>query len=444
MPEQKALAPTSKILFAITALLVLVASVWSTQSSSARVDSVSDERVTGSLGFPKDSPASTAPRSKPGTLPVPGSDTKKTLSHKVLPGDTLSSIFSSLDAPMSDLHKIMEADVEYLALETLQPGTELQLTFDENNHFIELALELDAARTFFFTKTEDATFEYRKTKAEVHWVSEVLRGTIEGSFYSSALRAGLTKKQIASVGQLLEHKLDFRRDLRAGDQFAVIIGHEMVDDKSTGKSRLEAASLQRGADTHTAFRFDDGNYYDDNGRSVLPAFRRLPMTTSYRVSSHFSRNRTHPVTGRGAPHNGVDLATPTGTPILSTGDGIVHRIGNHPYAGKYIDIDHGNAYKTRYLHLHKILVKKGEKVQRGHKIALSGNTGRSTGPHLHFELHINGQPVNPLTAEIPTAADVPKAVVKRFEEETTLKLAVMSTAASRSNLMLAGTRASFD
>lgn len=345
---------------------------------------------------------------------------------------------------MSALRNIMEADAEYLALETLQPGTEFQLTFDNNGEFTELALEVDAARTVVFTKTDDATFEYSKIEAETHWVSEVLRGSIEGSFYASALRAGLSKNQIASVSQLLEHQLNFRRDLRAGDNFAVIIGHEMAGDRSTGKSRLEAASLQRGSNTHTAFRFEDGNYYDQSGKSVLPAFRRWPTPTSYRVSSQFSRNRLHPVTGRSAPHNGVDLATPTGTPILSTGDGIVHRIGNHPYAGKYIDIDHGNAYKTRYLHLHKILVKKGEKVQRGHNIALSGNTGRSTGPHLHFELHINGRPVNPLTADIPTAADVPKALARRFEEETNLKLAVMSNAGSRSNLMLAGTRAAFD
>ncbi|MFO8142850.1 MAG: peptidoglycan DD-metalloendopeptidase family protein, partial [Marinobacter sp.] len=150
------------------------------------------------------------------------------------------------------------------------------------------------------------------------------------------------------------------------------------------------------------------------------------------------------VTGRVSPHNGTDLATPIGTPIMSTGDGIVHRTGDHPFAGKYVEIDHGNAYKTRYLHLHKVLVKRGQKIERGDRIALSGNTGRSTGAHLHFELHINGRPVNALTADIPTAADVPKAVARQFEEQTSLKLAVMGTAASRSNLILAGARPSFD
>lgn len=424
------------MLLVIATLLALVVSLWSTQSSSARIQPLSEGQMTQAPDPLEDSLATITPGAGAEIQPGPGTGLTA-VHHRVEPGDTLSTIFSSLGVPMADLRKIMEADAEYLALATLQPGTEFRLTFDEANQLTELALEIDAARTIFFTKTDDATFEYRQTEAETQWVSEVLRGTIEGSFYASAIRAGLTENQIASVSQLLKHQVDFRRDLRAGDRFSVIIGQELAGDESTGKSRLEAASLQLRSDTYTAFRFEDGNYYDENGKSVLPAFRRWPTTTPYRVSSHFSRNRIHPVTGRKAPHNGVDLATPRGTPILSTGDGIVQRIGNHPYAGKYIDIDHGNAYKTRYLHLDRILVRKGEKVQRGHKIALSGNTGRSTGPHLHFELHINGRPTDPLKAEIPTAADVPQALAGRFEEETAFKLEVMRNAGSRSNLMLA-------
>lgn len=443
MAEPKVFTPTHKVLFVIATLLVVIASVWSTQSSSAKTHSLSGENLTVSLDAQEAEPAVSSQNTHANTLSDTEADTK-ILRHQVQPGDTLGSIFSALGAPMSDMYKIMEADVEYLALATLQPGTEFRLTFDAEGQFTELALEVDTARTIFFTRTDHDTFEYGKTEAETQWVSEVLRGSIHGSFYASAVRAGLTPHQIAAVSQLLEHQLNFRRDLRAGDQFAVIIGHEMADNRSTGKTRLEAASLKRGSNTHTAFRFEDGNYYDQNGKSVLPAFRRWPTATPFRVSSHFNPRRTHPVTGRVAPHNGTDLATPIGTPIMTTGDGIVHRTGNHPFAGKYVEIDHGNAYKTRYLHLHRILVKRGQKVERGDRIALSGNTGRSTGAHLHFELHINGRPVNPLTAEIPTAADVPKAVAQQFKEDATWKLAVMGTAASRSNLMLAGVRPSFD
>ena len=119
------------------------------------------------------------------------------------------------------------------------------------------------------------------------------------------------------------------------------------------------------------------------------------------MSSAFNPKRRHPVTGRIAPHNGTDWAVPAGTPIQSTGDGTVIMTRKHPYAGNYVVIEHSSKYKTRYLHLSKITVKKGQKVSRGQKIGLSGKTGRVTGPHLHYELIAHGRPVNAMTARIP-------------------------------------------
>jgi murein DD-endopeptidase len=368
----------------------------------------------------------------------------KTIDWRVKTGDTLSRIFRANNAPMEDLQEILAADAEYLHLETLRPGTRIGLNFDEQGQFAELVLYLDPARHVSYSRQPDGAFVHQAFEEETFWVSEVLRGTINGSFYASAMQAGVTQSQILLIDQLLGSQLNFRRDLRAGDRFSVIIGHEMTGTESTGKTRIEALSLERSTRTHYAFLHDNGNYYDENGESVTPAFLRLPTQKRYRVSSHFNPRRLHPVTGRIAPHNGVDLATPTGTPILSTGDGIVSRIGNHPYAGKYIDIDHGGTHTTRYLHLHKILVRKGAAIERGQKIALSGNTGRSTGPHLHFEFHINGRPVDPLTANIPTAAAIPKADMASFKRKLGQQLAVMKRAGSRSDLMFAEAATLFD
>jgi len=116
---------------------------------------------------------------------------------------------------------------------------------------------------------------------------------------------------------------------------------------------------------------------------------------------------------------------PVGTPIVATGDGRVTRVEKHPFAGRYVEISHGSQYTTRYLHLHRIYVKRGQAVQRGQRIALSGNSGRSTGPHLHFELHINDRPVNPLTAEIPTLVSIPKNKRQKFRERVAEIVAVM-------------------
>jgi murein DD-endopeptidase len=107
------------------------------------------------------------------------------------------------------------------------------------------------------------------------------------------------------------------------------------------------------------------------------------------------------VTGRVAPHRGVDFAMPQGTPVLAVGDGEVVVAKRSGAAGYYVAVRHGRTYTTRYMHLRKLLVKPGQKVKRGDRIALSGNTGRSTGPHLHYEVWINQQAVNPLTAKLP-------------------------------------------
>ncbi|WP_372958826.1 peptidoglycan DD-metalloendopeptidase family protein [Marinobacter sp.] len=363
--------------------------------------------------------------------------TDQTVEWQVQPGDTLTRIFREHKAPVDDLQEILEADAEYLSLETLTPGTRLGLSFDDEDRFSGLTLHLDPARKVVYTRQKDGSFVHKETEADTYWVSEVLRGTVNGSFYQSALRAGLTRAQVVLIDQLLGSKLDFGKDLRAGDSFTMILGHEMTGEQSTGNTRIEAISLVRRSRTHYAFRFDDGNYYDENGESVTPAFLRWPTKKRFRVSSAFNRNRLHPVTGRRAPHNGVDLATPVGTPIVSTGDGIVRRIGDHPYAGKYVDIDHGGAHTTRYLHLHRILVKKGAQIKRGQQIALSGNTGRSTGPHLHFEFHVNDRPVDPLKADIPTAAAINEDDTPQFEEQLGEQLAVMEHAGSRSELMTA-------
>ena len=355
---------------------------------------------------------------------------------QVEPGDNLSYIFEQNKIPASELYQVMLADTPYLDLETLQPGVRLGLDFTDDGRFHRLTLYRDAARKVTYTRQDDGSYQYEAQTADTYWVSEVYRGRIEGNFYLSAKAAGLSEGHIALSSQLLGYKLDFRRDLRAGDRFTAVVSREMTGQEATGQTRIDALSLQRRQQTHYAFQFK-GHYYDENGQSVTPAFLRLPTQKRYRISSSFNRNRLHPVTKRRAPHNGVDFAVMTGTTVLSTGDGVVRRVGHHRYAGKYIEIDHGGSYTTRYLHLNKILVKRGSRISRGQRIAQSGNTGRSTGPHLHFELHIDGRPVNPMTAEIPTDAAVKKKDIAAFDALRQQQLAVMRDAASPSGLQTA-------
>ncbi|MBQ0846563.1 MAG: peptidoglycan DD-metalloendopeptidase family protein [Marinobacter psychrophilus] len=368
----------------------------------------------------------------------PQTSEPETQSYQIKKGDTLSDIFELKGIPASVLHQVLEADVEYLSLETLQPGKRVTFKYDRHRALEALVLSIDAARTITFALQDDGAFVARKEESETHWHSAITRGAIKGSFYASAVKSGLSDAEVAEVANLLKSKIDFRRDLRSGDTFTVITGREMTHDSPTGRQRIEAVSLLRGLKAYNAFLFDDGNYYNETGESVLLAFLRWPTEKRFRISSSFSSDRLNPITGRRSPHNGVDFATPVGTPIVSTGDGVVSRVGNHRFAGRYIDINHSGTFETRYLHLSKVLVKRGQRIKRGQKIALTGNSGRSTGPHLHFEFHVNGQPVDPLTADIPTAAKVPDVKLASFKAQVSKQLASMQSQISLDVILATG------
>lgn len=323
-------------------------------------------------------------------------------------GDTLSTLFDQYNLGQTALRNILSADESLLALETLRPGQKLYFRYKENTQYlIEMELYKHAGHRIIYRRTEDNAFDYTTIIKKGEWHNKRIAGEIENTFYLSAQRSGLTEHEAATVTQIFQDQLNFSRSMRKGDQFQVMRGVQTINNKPTGQTRIESVRIQRRAYEHTAFLFSDGRYYDKEGKSLARAFTRTPLSRSYRVSSSFNPRRVHPVTGRVAPHNGTDFATPTGTKVRSTGDGIVSRIGNHPFAGRYVDIQHGGQYKTRYLHLHKVLVRRGESVSRGQTIALSGNSGRSTGPHLHFELHIHGRPVDPMKAKIPLTRSIP-------------------------------------
>lgn len=197
--------------------------------------------------------------------------------------------------------------------------------------------------------------------------------------------------------------MNFAKDLQKGDKFKVLVRQETVEGKSTGNSQLLGVEVTSQGKTVSAWLSDDGNYYDGQGNSLERGFRRYPTHSRYRISSNFNPARKHPVTGMVRPHEGTDFAVPVGTPVLATGDGVVQKATSHPLAGTYIVIKHGRTLSTRYLHLSKLLVKTGQRVKMGDKIGLSGNTGRSTGAHLHYELRINNRPVNAMTAKLPMA-----------------------------------------
>ncbi|MEI2264142.1 murein DD-endopeptidase MepM [Erwinia sp. CGal63] len=315
--------------------------------------------------------------------------------YVVSAGDTLSSVLNQYGIDMGDINQLVKVDKD---LRNLQIGQQLSWTLTDDGQLQRLTWEASRRETRTYDRSGD-TFKASSAVQQGEWQSSVLAGTVQGSFVTSARNAGLSSGEISAVIKALQWQMDFRK-LRNGDRFSVMMSREMMDGKSQ-QSRLTGVRLQTGGKDYYAIRAADGKFYDRSGAGLAHGFMRFPTAKQYRVSSNFNPHRLNPVTGRVAPHKGVDFALPLGTPVLAVGDGEVIVAKRSGGAGNYVAIRHGRQYMTRYMHMKKLLVQPGDKVKRGERIGLSGNTGRSTGPHLHFEVWINNQAVNPLTAKLP-------------------------------------------
>ncbi|MEO9273432.1 peptidoglycan DD-metalloendopeptidase family protein [Marinomonas sp. 5E14-1] len=339
--------------------------------------------------------------------------TYTSIDYVIKSGDSLARIFSRLGLSRKSMYAILDADQEYLVLEPLLPKEKYTFTLDETGGLVSLTRRIDISKGVSYVRHESGGYSYEEHITPVNYSQQVVHSQIEGSFYESAKKIGLSDSNILIIHDVLEGRVDFRKDLRANDAFVLVLKTGSIDGIQVGTTQLEALQLTVKGETYRAFLHSDGRFYDEEGNSLTPSLRRWPTAQKYRISSPFNPNRLHPITGHIAPHNGVDLATPIGTKVLATGDGVVTRVATHKYAGKYLVLDYNGPYGARFLHLSKVLVKKGQKVKRGQVIALSGNTGRSTGAHLHYELHVKGHPVNPMTTKIPTTQSIsPEAKAK--------------------------------
>jgi murein DD-endopeptidase len=316
--------------------------------------------------------------------------------YTVSSGDTLSSALNQYGIEMGDINALVSSDKD---LRNMRVGQQLSWTLDADGQLQTFSWEIDRRETRTYQRADNGSFKMQQELQKGEWQNNVLKGEVRGSFAASAQRAGLTSAETSNVIKAMQWQMDFRK-LRAGDDFSVLMSREMLDGKSA-QSQLLGVRLRTGGKDYYAFRAEDGKFYDRNASGLARGFMRFPTVKQYRVSSNFNPRRLNPVTGRIAPHKGVDFALPIGTPVLAVGDGEVVMAKNGGAAGNYVAIRHGRQYMTRYMHLSKALVKPGQKVKRGDRIALSGNTGRSTGPHLHYEVWINNQAVNPLTAKLP-------------------------------------------
>lgn len=349
---------------------------------------------------------------------------KDQFSHTVVKGDSLKDVLE-LSGLEDDTSK--QLITTYPELKYLQAGQQFYWILNNDGELEYLNWLVSQKKEHIYELQSDGKFNRQILEKKSVWKREVLRGEMDGSFVNSLKKLGLDNRQIYQLTSALQWQVSLKQ-LKKDTKISILVSREYLEEKRTGQGNVEAIHIMTGGKGYYAIQAANGRYYNRQGETLGKGFSRYPLQRQARVSSPFNPRRLHPVTGRIAPHKGVDFSMPIGTPVIAPADGTVEKIAYQANgAGRYVVIRHSREYQTVYMHLSRPLVKAGQSVKKGERIALSGNTGRSTGPHLHYEFHINGRPVNPLTVKLPggsrgmATAERKQFLVKANEVERLLR-----------------------
>ena len=243
---------------------------------------------------------------------------------------------------------------------------------------------------------------------------------INQSLYVSLMESDASPELAIKLSQIFAWQIDFYH-IQKGDNFKVIYEELFVDSNFFAIGQIKAAYFNHHGKEFYAIPFMQDSvfqYFDENGNSLRKAFLKAPLEFR-RISSRYSKSRLHPVLKTRRPHLGVDYAAPVGTPIRSTGDGIIVNVGYNSGAGKFIKIRHNSVYTTMYLHMSKYAkgMKKGTRVSQGQVIGYVGSTGLATGPHLDYRFFVNGSAVDPLKVELPPSHPIKQELKVSYEAQ---------------------------
>ncbi|WP_224414430.1 peptidoglycan DD-metalloendopeptidase family protein [Modicisalibacter tunisiensis] len=340
--------------------------------------------------------------------------------YTVQPGDTFAVMAErTFGLGYREVLNLLDTLPDKTVLTRWRVGDNIDFQLDQDGHLLALRVMKDPRSGYLIKRdAPDATFAVSDIQKATEATQRLFAGTVNGSFAGSAAATGLSSGDVAELTNLLAKKINFRRVTRRGDHFQVLVESDMIDGKAMD-SRILAAHYEGQRTDLTVVRNDeDDRFYTPDGHSLDPAFNRYPFKGHYRISSSFNLRRVNPVTKRVSPHYGTDFAMPRGTPVRAPADGrVVKAAYQRGGAGNYLVIRQDNGYKTRYMHLSKKLVKEGDRVKMGQRIALSGNTGRSTGPHLHYEIMVNNRPVDAMRVKLPESKNLSGKALAAFKQQ---------------------------
>ncbi len=334
---------------------------------------------------------------------------------RVRNGEAFTDLMTRLGLTMEESMKVAEACDTSFDVRKMRAGNKVQAYYSFDTTVADSGPELEyavyeqgrAEAVIFRTKEPVAVWRWSKPVESSREFADV---TITSSLWNDMLAAGKSPQLIVPLSEIYAWSVDFF-SLQEGDRFRVLYNQKKCDGEVIAVDTIYYAEFIRDEKMIPAIRFDQGDrgnlYWSEKGESLRKAFLKAPLKFS-RISSGFSYHRRHPVTGKVRAHTAVDYAAPTGTPVMSIGDGTVISAGWSKGGGNTVKIRHNSVYTTAYLHLSRYGkgIKAGARVRQGDVIGYVGSTGLSTGPHLDFRVWKNGSAINPLKMDSPPSEPI--------------------------------------
>jgi murein DD-endopeptidase MepM/ murein hydrolase activator NlpD len=341
------------------------------------------------------------------------------LDLRVARGDTLEILFRRNGLSLTDLAAMVDLPEASTALKLLKPGDRLEIAH-RDTEVLSLRREIDDIKVLSISRG-DSGFEATTVERQVDIRTAAAHGVIESSLFEAGTAAGMSDKLTMDMAGIFEWDIDFIQEVRVGDAFTVIYEELWRDGVKVRNGAIVAAEFVNQGKAYRAARYGDAtghtDYFTPDGLSVRKALIRAPLNT--RISSNFNPKRRHPVLNTIRAHRGVDYAAPTGTPIRAAGDGKVTVRGVQGGYGNVIVLQHGGNITTLYGHLSRFANPRvGSRVKQGDIIGYVGKSGLATGPHLHYEVRVNGVHRNPRTVSLPPANPVPAQYQDDFRAAT--------------------------
>lgn len=356
--------------------------------------------------------------------------------HRIKSGETILQFLNQIGAKESDIFSILSEIHKIYNAKDIKAGDTLIVRYKSKIIYSDKDLSKETKKDILISEfrfvpsvereiivTRENDGKYKAKDFKRHLTGKIVRysGEIKNGLYVDAVRAGVSPTTMMNMINLYAYDIDFQRDLREGNKFEIIVeGYFSDTGKKIKDGNVLFSSLKLSDRAVEIYAFKtNGNleYFDATGGSVRRSLLRTPVNGA-RISSGFGF-RKHPILGYSKLHKGVDFAAPTGTPIYAAGNGTIMFMGRHGGYGNFVKIKHNSEYETQYGHISKFSNKfrVGSKVKQGDVVAYVGSTGRSTGPHLHFEVVYRGQAINPSKVKSVSGLKLLGKELERFKAE---------------------------